>query len=728
MQSLITPVYGTSVIDAIFNEIVLRTSNYFYFIGKADEWSDEDYPPIPIDNEYNYRKVRKAIVFLKKIQPTDVCYLARRINWTSNTVYDMYDDRLGTEVIGINILTGGSNYSNVTANAVITGDGSNANVSVIISGGQVSRVIVTEPGEGYTTANVAFYGAPGSGATGEVVLAKSSSNKTNLKECDYYVITDEFYVYKCLDNNRGTASNVKPSLTVTSPFTTADGYKWKFMYKIPEAVKNKFLSDDYVPVLTSLTGNFYSNGTILSAVVQSGGDGYTAANTSIVVNGNGYQEGNPRRITSANLVSGGNGFVTATITVQDPFVATAWSSGASVSSGTKLKYLSNIYSVQATGTTGNVGPVHLTGAAVNGTALLKFIGNTAIITSNIAGNVIANIAIVNPGFGYSFTPNVTITGNSVGNAATITLTTVATSANLVPIISNNAIVGVQIVDGGIGYTYATANVVGDGEGAKILTDLYTITGTDTLQVLSEQLAVDGSIDAIRIISNGYGYTYANASILGSGTGAAANVSISNGRIVAINIISPGSGYRDAEVVISGDGKGGSARAVISPLGGHGYNSIRELYASNVGIYSSFSKIDNKGFETVNDYRRLGIIKNIRKFTNDNLFNGSFGSACWQLSGIFNKLNFPIDTVLTQATGGSFLVIDVQDDRMIVISTNGVKPVVGTITSTANYSFSITSIDNPDVDVFSGDVLYLLNKDAFTIGNDQAVTLRTVLGF
>lgn len=725
MQSLFTPVYSTSVIDALFNEIVLRSSNYYYFVGKANEWNDEQYPPPPIDNEYNNKEIRKAIVFLKKIQPADISYLVRRIDWEANTVFDMYDDRYGTEVIGINITAGGTNYSNTTANAVITGNGSNANATVVISDGSVARVIINDSGSGYTSGNVIFYGTPGSGATGNIVLAISESGRTNLKDCNFYVITDEYNVYKCLDNNNAAESNVKPTLTISAPFSTSDGYKWKFLYKVPESLRNKFLTTELMPVTTSLTSSFYANGTILSAAVLNSGNGYSTANTSIVVDGNGYREGSPRRITAANVVSGGDGFITATLTVQDPFVTTAWATSTAVSSGSKLKYLSNIYNVQSSGTTGSTGPLHLSGTTVNGTALLKFVGNTAILTANVASNAISNVTIVNPGYGYSFTPNVTVSG---GANANIVLSTTKTSATLTPIIANNSIVGVQIIDGGIGYTYATANVIGDGEGAKLLIDLSYSTGTDSLQVLNEQLAVDGSIDAIKIISNGYGYTYANATISGSGTGATANVTVSNGRVVAINIVSPGSGYKDATVTITGNGKGASARAILPPYGGHGHDAIRELFASNVGIYSSFFRIDNKGFETANDYRRIGIIKNTRKYTNDNLFSGTFGSACWSLSGVFTGLNFPIDTILEQAsTGGSFLVIDVEDNRMIVISRNGIAPVVGTITNNIN-SFSITSIDNPDVNVFSGDIVYLLNKDAFTVSGEQAVTVRTVLGF
>ena len=58
---------------------------------------------------------------------------------------------------------------------------------------------------------------------------------------DFYVLTDDFNVYKCLFNNNGGASTEKPTGVDVDPFLTSDGYVWKFMYYIPLALRNKFL-------------------------------------------------------------------------------------------------------------------------------------------------------------------------------------------------------------------------------------------------------------------------------------------------------------------------------------------------------------------------------------------------------------------------------------------------------------------------------------------------------
>jgi hypothetical protein len=71
----------------------------------------------------------------------------------------------------------------------------------------------------------------------------------------YYVLTNEFNVYKCLYNNKGSASTVKPTGFSTTPFTTSDGYTWKYMYTISLGEANKFLTSVHMPVKTITVGN-----------------------------------------------------------------------------------------------------------------------------------------------------------------------------------------------------------------------------------------------------------------------------------------------------------------------------------------------------------------------------------------------------------------------------------------------------------------------------------------
>ena len=95
------------------------------------------------------------------------------------------------------------------------------------------------------------YGHFVTGSTSSVQTA--SSGATTLFDSNFYVLTDDFNVYKCLENDGDTASTVKPTGTSTSILTTGDGYKWKYMYTLTAAQRTNFLSTDFMAVATDST-------------------------------------------------------------------------------------------------------------------------------------------------------------------------------------------------------------------------------------------------------------------------------------------------------------------------------------------------------------------------------------------------------------------------------------------------------------------------------------------
>jgi len=66
----------------------------------------------------------------------------------------------------------------------------------------------------------------------------------------FYVVTNENNVYVCLSNGGGEVGSLhQPIGTDTSPITLPNGYKWKFMYTIPGS-HLKFIDSDYIPALS----------------------------------------------------------------------------------------------------------------------------------------------------------------------------------------------------------------------------------------------------------------------------------------------------------------------------------------------------------------------------------------------------------------------------------------------------------------------------------------------
>jgi len=119
----------------------------------------------------------------------------------------------------------------------------------------------------------------------------------------YYVKTDQNQVYICLQqgknaNGAAVTSTVEPTGTLTTPFETADGYVWKYLYTITALKANRFLSANYQPVqLLDSASNLLETlqvavqdaatpGEIVGVAVTSGGTGYSSAPT-VTIDGDG---------------------------------------------------------------------------------------------------------------------------------------------------------------------------------------------------------------------------------------------------------------------------------------------------------------------------------------------------------------------------------------------------------------------------------------------------------
>ena len=114
----------------------------------------------------------------------------------------------------------------------------------------------------------------------------------NLYTSNFYVLTDQNNVYKCLYNNKGGQSTVK--IYGFSGNCTSDGYTWKYMYTISLGLANKFLTASHVQTLTSSDGsaeqtnqlavqNASVNGAIQVIETNDVGSGYGMLNSTLVI-------------------------------------------------------------------------------------------------------------------------------------------------------------------------------------------------------------------------------------------------------------------------------------------------------------------------------------------------------------------------------------------------------------------------------------------------------------
>ena len=129
----------------------------------------------------------------------------------------------------------------------------------------------------------------GNRVTGTTTTQTSNSGATTLFDATFYVLTTARNVYKCLDNNGNAASTTEPTGTSTSILTTADGYKWKYMYSLSATQQANFLSTDFMAVATDATiSSAAVDGAISTVKIKSGGTGGTNGTfTGISIRGDG---------------------------------------------------------------------------------------------------------------------------------------------------------------------------------------------------------------------------------------------------------------------------------------------------------------------------------------------------------------------------------------------------------------------------------------------------------
>jgi len=169
----------------------------------------------------------------------------------------------------------------------------------------------------------------------------SNSGATTLWSSLFYVVTDDYNVYKCLNNDNNTASTVKPDHTTLTTPTESDGYQWKFMYSISASDVIKFVTNDFVPVKTLGAQLKVSGGVDIgtSSATQDGrlGDAATDDGSAQWDVENGAVNGALQRV---RVIAGGTGYTNATtanIAIRgdgSSGVATVVTSGGSVTAVT----------------------------------------------------------------------------------------------------------------------------------------------------------------------------------------------------------------------------------------------------------------------------------------------------------------------------------------------------------------------------------------------------------
>lgn len=288
-------------------------------------------------------------------------------------------------------------------------------------------------------------------------------------------------------------------------------------------------------------------------------------------------------------------------------------------------------------------------------------------------------------------------------------------------------------------TYSNIPISGDGSGAKA-----TITINN-----------DSRVESVVISKGGSGYTYGTLDL--------------NNSNFPDGVSTP------------------TFNVIIPPKGGHGYDIYRELGAYNVLIYSRIENdVENPDFITGNQISRIGIIENPKAYNSDQLLSEDKASAVYavKLTGNgYGTADFNPDSYITQtiSTGSTSVgrvvsydkvtgVLKYWQDRSLAgFNTDGSHNPIplygynlnrftsspgdggslsimgGSIPLTIDTNFTgITTVINskkyylgqfftqgistPEVEKYSGNILYVDNRPSITRSTNQKEDIKIVLQF
>jgi hypothetical protein len=284
----------------------------------------------------------------------------------------------------------------------------------------------------------------------------------------YYVITDEFNVYKCIYNNKGAPSTIKPTGYSTSRFTTSDGYTWKYMFTVSLGEADKFMTPSFIPVKTIKLGDGSQESDRQLAVQNAAVNGAIEV-VETVLAGSNYDQ-----LTDTAVEQGGR------------FTCKLSISGGDVPSSVDNYY--NGFSVYIKSGTG-AGQLR---------RIIDYAGSTRTLTVNSAF-----VTTPNTDSRVIVSPTVTIIGDGNGAKA-------YTRVNL----STGAISNIAVIDTGANYTRAKAFITsntGGGATANVVISPVGGHGSDPVRELAaDKVILNVQFNSAEGISaNGNGYIPSN---------------------------------------------------------------------------------------------------------------------------------------------------------------------------------------------------------------------------
>lgn len=545
------------------------------------------------------------------------------------------------------------------------------------------------------------------------VYAQWDDRKDMTKE-PFYVLTKDYNVYKCLNNNNGAPSEFEPSEVNYDVVETPDGYLWKYMFNIPPIKRRKFISTKYIPVQNAITDSFYTRGAVESVEVLREGENYPS-----------------KQLTTATVI---RDMATVDETEED-----------SDKTAKVTLIINNNDGSIADVVIDNKGAEYYTDPTIKiidprGLGRGKYGSAEAKLEAKVKDGKLDYVAIVDPGTGYSADPStvLSVTGDGHG-------------CELYPHIVDGRIVSVIVANSGEGYSFANVEATShyiEGEQKASGAQFRVVIGDSKLvgdQSAVEQSTTSGAIYACVVTNGGSGYTdKLTCSIVGDGEGAIAeairgDTQETQDKIVAIRMLRWGKNYTYANIVFEDPGRSkvdetvdAEAYAILPPVGGHGKNAIDELYADTFSVYVNIR--DEGGISGIGqEFRQFGLIRNPKELKSFKNFTSSDSVVTFKIR--LNKTtDLKVDDILNieyvdhriVAINGDVVELQQFSSDYYQISTSSGIVKENDSSGLTNYYEILEVISSPNVNKYSGELLVSSNSTPIEIMSGRTFGVRSYI--
>jgi hypothetical protein len=254
-------------------------------------------------------------------------------------------------------------------------------------------------------------------------------------------------------------------------------------------------------------------------------------------------------------------------------------------------------------------------------------------------------------------------------------------------------------------------------------------------------------------SSGGGNTTANQISLttriyidGDGTGAVAAATVNaNGFLTKVTVTTIGTDYSRANAFVYGTGSNASVRVIRDMKYGHAYNPARELGANSVMVVSRIGEIDsteNGKIPANTTFRQYGIFVNPHKYGENTVVAAVNASAVVSQATVLTITagsNYSIDefayqglpndtTAANTIAHGS--VLDQSFDQVRLTNVRGTfrtgVPLRGASSGVSDRL--VVTVQNPEFEPYSGDILYTQNATKTTRAEGQAENIKLIVRF